>query len=646
MDNTAGYAPLTFSRGAAGARLAAPLPVRSTAFLLLLVLGWGCAERVPLPITATELRQQWSGPALIAYLGQPDASAAVCDLRPPRPGLIVSIPADVRETLVDGLVEGTVPPVLWRACVERMLRTADGASVALLLDQVAHSYGRALSDQNLETNPTLQARVEAMEIVFLDSPPDHRADPDVMAALVSDVREAVTRGRFGPWAARHGAGLLEAMDIEQGRVRGRVVDRARLDQLLAAGDEALLLRCSQHLPTPELRTEARRRVIRLRIQASPDPALRADAAAIEQTVMKFGVNRVSPSAHAPLRARVKLPVRQVLVRQQVLERTAMLLGAADQRPGLSVVPDLPLRHALEIDLEGLTRPVTICAPLAALDPEPCLAADEITVENPLVTLDREGVLHFVDHLSVPQVTRLAQEDQQIVLPISIAGRRLVAVTWALAFEKPADLTLRGNVSGPDLRVRVERGAGTRLVQTVRAAGETYVAVVERADTPTFRIVSRGPDGGAGMNGQPGSDGSAGLSGSNASCPSSSGEAGGPGSDGSAGGDGGGGGNAGNGGAIQVEIACGVARCDDLVALLRTTIVSVGGSGGPGGSGGDGGRGGRGGMGGSSTSCITDDGSHTLFGGRDGLSGRDGIAGRSGFPGSAGVPGAVSVRVVE
>jgi hypothetical protein len=313
-------------------------------------------------------------------------------------------------------------------------------------------------------------------------------------------------------------------------------------------------------------------------------------------------------------------------------------------PPLSVLPEIALRGALEIDLEGLSRPITICAPAAQLDPEPCVTANQITVASPLVALDRDGALHFVDDLPAAQVAHLARTVDKVVLPISVAGRRLLEPELALAFERPRDLDLVATPGEPDMQIRVERGPHGRLVDTVHARDRNYLVAVEAADAPNFHIISRGADGRSGFDGSDGIDGLNGMSGSSASC-SSSGSDGSPGGDGSSGSDGSDGGGGDPGGNIQVDIACGGAPCTDLVALVGRTISSVGGSGGSGGRGGRGGKGGRGGSGGSGTTCTTDNSTVSVSGGRDGLPGRDGSSGRDGFRGSSGAPGRVSVRVV-
>ena len=541
----------------------------------MVVVAAGCAEALPVPLTATALRQHWTGAALVTYLGQPDASAAVCDLPSPQPGVAASVTDFMTDHLVDALGDGTIPPPLWRACVDNMVRSADSASAVRLLDRVVAAYSRAFTMQRLEADASLQARVDAMEAVYLGTAGGSRGPRQRRRQCRRQLARRAGRGALGSWASPHATAFLDAVDIEEGRLRGRVVDAATLDRLFAAGDETLLRRCSERLPAADLRTEARRRVIRLHIQASRDPEVRAHADAVENTMMIRGFNPASLEAHPPRRARLDLPARQITVRQQVQAGTATLLGSAARQPPLSVLPEIALRGALEIDLEGLSRPLTICAPAAQLDPEPCVTADQITVASPLVTIDREGALRFVDNLPAAQVARLARQVDQVALPISVAGRRLLDPEWALTFEKPPDdLDLPATPGEPDLRIRVERGPHGRLVDTVHARDRDYLIAVEAADAASFHIISRGAAGRSGSDGSDGSDGSSGMSGSSASCSFSGGD-GSPGGDGSNGSDGSDGGAGGPGGNIQVDIVCGGALCADLVSLVGRTISQRG-----------------------------------------------------------------------
>ncbi|HJZ88745.1 MAG TPA: hypothetical protein VKN99_26420 [Polyangia bacterium] len=616
--------------------------MRAASRLGLLVLASGCVEHFAMPMTASQLAQSPSGAALVAYLGQPDASATVCDLDAAGAHLTIA-DQDVRAALVDGLAAGRVEPPIWRSCVDAILRTADRESAASLLDAIGRSYRKLLADSHFERDPAMQARVAAMHEVYLERTNGVAPHDRVMSELLADLRQALDKRRLGPIAVRYGADLLATVDLERGNLRGRPVDVAVLDQLLAAGDEGQLRRCGQRLPDPGLRTEARRRVVRLHIQASPYPEVHENAAAVEQAVLKTGSNRISAAEHRPLRGWIdaaRLTVRGVLLRQNVSQQMVTLLGWTSDRSALSVLPQLPLAGALEVELEGIGRPVTLCLPAEALDPSPCLAAADVRIASPLMYLDRDGAFHFVEHVAAADGASLAQKAQGLVLPIAVAGRPLLTLDWDLRFERPADLVLSGpepGGAGPDLHVRVGRGQAERLIYSVKSGGWQYWAVVEPSDAAAFHVESRGGGGFTGLSGSTGSDGSSGLDGTNASCPMSRGSDGARGGDGSRGGTGGAGGPGGRGGDIDIEVMCASRQCGDLVNLVRLVVSSVGGAGGAGGAGGSGGSGGKGGEGGSGTTCTDSDGHTTsLSGGSTGSRGSDGP---SGFQGPAGVPGA-------
>src|SRR5439155_3179152 len=137
-------------------------------------------------------------------------------------------------------------------------------------------------------------RVAALHQLYVERP--HGLDPhaDVMRGLLEDLRRAIVGKRLGANAARFGEDLLATIDLERGEWQGRRVDGALLDALAAAHDETLLRRCMDRLPDASLRTEARRRVIRLHIAASPFPEVRQNAATVEPIVLKLGAYPVSP----------------------------------------------------------------------------------------------------------------------------------------------------------------------------------------------------------------------------------------------------------------------------------------------------------------------------------------------------------------
>jgi hypothetical protein len=611
----------------------------------------GCAPALPRPMSAADLARLDSGAALVAYLGQRDASPAVCDPRSGGPHM-ARFDRDTSAALVRALEDGQIDPQIWRRCADAVVDGGSREEVVSLIDAAADGYRALATDRALETSPALQARLAVLQAGYIERPTGKDRDPATTAQGFDELRRAFFQGRFGPVAARFVGELLSVVDLERGRYGGRPVDRAAIDDIAARRDETLLRRFADRLPAPELRDEARRRLIRLAIAASPFDEVKAQAEEVEARVMREGVNRISlaqqPAARATLDAK-KLPARNVLVRQDVPHQTAALFGYSNGGT-LSVVPAVSLAGALWVDVAGLSRPITICQAPRRFDPTPCIAAGDVTIENPFAVADPDGTFHFRDRVSEVEAVGATGAKNWFPLPIAVGGHRLSSFGWPLRFERPADLVLSpGFGRGPDLKVAVSRVDPTVLAFTVTNGGSIYRAVVEKSDLPAFHVISRGAAGAPGLDGMAGSDGMAGFDGSSASCPSMSGGDGTRGGDGGNGTDGTNGGDGSDGGDIQVDVDCGVLACgaDDVNLLLRA-IVSQGGAGGAGGAGGRGGRGGRGGSGGSGTTCTdsTTGESSSLSGGNAGMNGMDGSAGSSGRDGAPGRPGRVRVHVTS
>jgi hypothetical protein len=626
--------------------------MRLSLLILLCIAAAGCAtESFRLPMTAQELAYYNSGPALVAYLGQPDASPAVCDPRSQGPHIRCT--EKVSRSLVDGLVTGNVDPSLWRRCVDVLIGTAPVDAAAAFIDATSKAYVKLMLDDTFELSTPLQNRLSAMQELYLARVRDQPVHLVVESGMADALRNGIDKARFGPAGRRFAQALLEVDDLEHGKWLGRTVDVARIDELATAGDEKTLRLLIAHLPRPDLRDEARRRVIRMHIATSPFAEVRDHAAAIEAVVMQRGDNPIALAEHPPLSGHLdpqKVPMRGVLVRQHVFQQTATLLAYSGDKPGLSVLPELSLRGALEVQAQGLSRPVTLCAPVEELDPSPCVAVQDVTLDNPVAYLDKDGAFHFVDSLPMHDAVNLAQMREKFLLPVSVGGKRLLAFEWHLYYERPEDLVLSGPTpgsNGPDLSVYADHRDPNRFIFTVSGSTGAMLAVVENADAMAFHVVSAGARGFTGQAGYAGQNGSPGMSGMSASCPGMSGGNGSPGGPGGNGGPGGPGGPGGDGGDVRVQLACNRGQCRDAMALLQATVLSAAGLGGSGGAGGPGGAGGQGGSGGSGTSCANGDGTSTyLSGGSSGYNGPSGSNGPDGPPGQPGRPGRVSVGVAH
>ena len=423
--------------------------------ILLIVIGCvsGCVvqQEFPLPMTAAQFAQYNSGPALLAYLGQPDASPAVCDQNARGPHLS-ALDQEGREELVGALVEGRVQPGLWRRCVNALVRSAPRADTAAFVDVVGRSYRALLKNSEFEKSPALQARLGVMQQFYIERTNGISGHAEIQHKLFGDLRRALTAHRLGAEASRRGAELLAIFDLEQGQWNGRRVDLAMLDQLTRAGDEATLRHFADRLPELPLRDEARRRVIRLHIAASAFPEVRANQAVVEERVMKQGVYAISLSENPPRRGSLDMtnvPIRGVLVRQDLWRQTATLFGYGDNRPGVSVLPELHLRSALRVEVQNFSQPVSLCGPPKSLDPTPCIADSEVELGNPTAYLERGGKFRFVDQITMQDVLNLAQLGDRFVLPIRVGGLPLVSLDWQLYYERPKDFFLPGDSAGQD-----------------------------------------------------------------------------------------------------------------------------------------------------------------------------------------------------
>src|SRR5438132_151554 len=140
-------------------------------FRALLLLGFfaasGCAPIFPRPFTAAQLMEANSGAALAHYLSQPDASPEVCDARAQGPHVTLGDPSNMKP-LVQGLQRGLDEPGLWRRCVLNLLRGLQPETAAGLLDQMGYAYRKLMRRGDLEQDPAVKARLQALHQAFLE----------------------------------------------------------------------------------------------------------------------------------------------------------------------------------------------------------------------------------------------------------------------------------------------------------------------------------------------------------------------------------------------------------------------------------------------------------------------------------------------
>src|SRR4051812_16780474 len=79
------------------------------------------APRFEMPITAAQAVAYDSGDALVAYLSQRDANAAVCDLHATATPHVARLTPGVRDALVTALRDGAIQPAVWKRCATTLV---------------------------------------------------------------------------------------------------------------------------------------------------------------------------------------------------------------------------------------------------------------------------------------------------------------------------------------------------------------------------------------------------------------------------------------------------------------------------------------------------------------------------------------------
>ncbi len=179
----------------------------------------GCATaQFELPMTSDELVRYGTGPALVAYLSQPDATATVCDTRSLGPHLFLS-PVG-RDALVGGLVEGKIAPALWRQCVEKVLARSTPDQAADLLDALARAYQELINEPKVETDPRVAERLATLQRLYLERKTAANGHAVLIDPMFKALRQALDQSKLGPVATRLGRELLASVDVRAGPLAG------------------------------------------------------------------------------------------------------------------------------------------------------------------------------------------------------------------------------------------------------------------------------------------------------------------------------------------------------------------------------------------------------------------------------------------
>jgi hypothetical protein len=187
-----------------------------------------CGYGYPRPFTAEQMARFDTGDALVFYLAQPGATAAVCDRNSQGPHFRRSRSTDFAE-LVDSLADGSVSPDLWQRCTMLMLESLPPDEASRLLEAMVHGHHKILARSGLETDKKEQARLDAVHHALLLRPRGSSPRPAAVAKDVAALREALEKGHFGPVAARYGKDILVAIDLDDGLWNGKPHSETELD---------------------------------------------------------------------------------------------------------------------------------------------------------------------------------------------------------------------------------------------------------------------------------------------------------------------------------------------------------------------------------------------------------------------------------
>lgn len=594
--------------------------MRRLSVLLLLSLV-GCKHVFPVPYSVSALTEdssRWPGDALVHYLAQPGADPTVCE---PSRGALVRFDEELSDPYVAALEEDRLPADLWSACGRTLLEAFSPTLRERLFGKLSRVVITLLDEEKAAAR--LIAVNEVLEV--------RAREPSASLDGLLERLLGFDRAKLPPTLPPVLDALVTTLELDHGRLGGKPLTATDIE---AVQDDGLLLRIAARVPDESLRLAARRRLVRLRIERSDWPEVKARAAEVEAQVMSYG-RWAQPVAKLKLQ-RPGLPLAlpfQGVVQQNVGEQLATLRASGQEH--LEMAPVVDLRPLLQFDV-GFSRPLSLCAPAVALRVEPCVDVAEVEFQG-AGQVDARGVLRLPDQFSMEQAFEVARSGEGLSLVVRLRGQLVTSLVIPLRFETPSSWYFEGSEGqrGPAVNVVAISTADALLLAGVTETGDRRFVVLPRGAT-AFEFGSRGGQGARGVDGQRGTTGQRGYDGTAAVCPSTPASNGGRGGQGGYGGDGGDGGPGGDGGAVNVELRCSL-DCERDREWLRSVVRSRGGSGGAGGSMGSGGRGGDGGRGGSGTTC----GTTTLSSGTDGSRGDDGANGSSGRWGPDGRDGDVN-----
>lgn len=426
---------------------------------------------------------------IVGYLEQTAADPAVCDLA--RTDGVAMRYADARvvRALHGGLEDGRVPADRWAACVEHLWAQPDPALAGDLGAALLRSTDTWLC-RGLD-RPGAQDVGEALLRVLARRASAEPLDPGRAGDLASDARDVSSRRGPDTAIGALATDLADALELEAGLTDGEPVTAERIAR---TSDVRQLLAWSRRHPDPGLRARAGRRLLDVRIEASPFAWVREHPADVT-AALSTGAVGLPPDARP--RSAVFRPEADGTALLRVLQdprkRVVRLLPAG--RDG-SRAPDasLDLVGSLWVTAEGLEREVTVCGP-DPFDPSPCVPPRALSMTHPVAVLAPTGRIRFPEQLDLREFVELGRDGDRLAAQVVLEG--LVAeIDLPIRYDSVPELLLmspgaRGN--GPDATVDVWELSHGRLLVEVECAmlgKKGWSAIVESTDA-AFSVRSHG-----------------------------------------------------------------------------------------------------------------------------------------------------------
>jgi hypothetical protein len=567
--------------------------------------------------------------ALVHYLMQPGADPGVCDTTATRSRLL-EVTEESFEAVAEVFTARKTGFDIPARCLKALFQTA---SIPL-------SQAGTLLMYDVVVNVLERGEAEASDFQRLQNIANVTLARSISANLPARPRDDVARqmaaalARLSAQDARRPVGqtLLESIDVERGNWRNQIIDSHLIDSM---NETSTLWIVAHRLNNAQLALVAQARLVRQRMAGSPLSVVREGGERLVERVLALGHNAFDSTVFSQERLLGNNKPGRLGVRFLQDTRAGQLLARREENA-------LRLDSMLELIVEGWQRPIELCGSKHRFNPEPCVEPASLSLGNPHLSLDADGVLRMRESFTFDELGPLLAE-KTMPVPVFFESSPLASIDLPIRFVTPDSIRYKGRdgESGPRLIARVT-ALGSRTLFEVESGKTTHKAIVENEALAAFRIETIGAQGRDGSSGSNGRSGQKGSDGDDARCPHSGATSGSSGGPGGPGGDGDDGGPGENGGDIFVSLDCGARDCFSLQQAVTAVFVSKGGSGGSGGRGGDGGQGGAGGRGGSGASCGA---SGRLSAASDGEKGARGVGGNRGADGRGGRPGRVSFEVL-